>query len=543
MHKMTNQIPDLPSGSLPDAIVQPQRSFSLVWLVPLVAVLIGGWLVYKAVSEKGPTITISFKQAEGLEAGKTKIKYKDVDIGIIDSVALSDDLSHVLITASMVRESERFLTDKTRFWVVRARVAAGEVSGLRTLFSGAYIAIDPGRGGKPIKKFSGLEHPPVVTTDLPGRHFKIRAERLNSLETGSPVYFRQIKVGQVDSYELEKDGQGVKILIFIFEPYDRFIRKNTRFWNAGGLDVSLDANGIRLRTQSVVSILLGGIAFDTPVDLETSTPVGEGDDDIFTLYENYSASLQRTYNIKTYWMLYFDDSVRGLATGAPVEFRGIKIGQVNDVSIHMDETKTGFKIPVLIEIEPERFMNNADKVSDAKRREFMNEIVAKGLRAQLRMGNLVTGQLVVDLNFHPGTPARQIKWRGKYPELPTIHAPLEEFTASVVKMINRLSAIPVEQISKDLREALLSMNRTMEETRQLMSKVNKQVGPEAQGMLAQTRKTLAQVEKLLNSESPVNRETLRALDELSGAARSLRSLTDYLERNPDALIYGKGKSK
>jgi len=540
MHKPKNSETEWPTGDVPEAVVRTRRTFSLVWLVPLVAVIIGGWLVYKAMNEKGPTITVSFKHAEGLEAGKTKIKYKDVEIGIVESIVLSEDLSRVVVTAAMAKESDRFLTEKTRFWVVRARLAAGEVSGLRTLFSGAYIAIDPGTGGEPLKEFSGLERPPVVTTDLPGRHFKLRADQLGSLETGSPVYFRQIKVGQVDSYELREDGRGVNILVFIFEPYDAFIRKNTRFWNAGGVDITLDASGVRLQTQSMVTILLGGIAFDTPVNLESSEPVEN--EAVFPLYESYSASLQRTYNIKTYWILHFDGTVRGLAPGAPVEFRGIPIGQVKDVSLHLDENASGFKIPVLIEIEPERFMKNVAEVSETDRREFMEFMVSRGLRAQLRIVNLMTGRLVVDLNFYPDAPPRSIEWNGKYPELPTVQTPLEEFTASVGKVVDRLSAIPVEQISNDIHVALRSMTQTLQETQQLMTSF-KTVGPEARTSLEQTRKTLAEIEKLLGADSPVNRETLRALEELSNAARAIRSLADYLERNPDSVIYGKGEDK
>ena len=274
---------------LPDAVVQTRKRFSIVWVVPVVAALIGGWLAYKALSEKGPTITITFESAEGLEAGKTKIKYKDVEIGQVESISLSEDLSHIMVTAELVREAKTWLSENTRFWVVRARVAAGEVSGLGTIFSGVYIAIDPGKGGKPARVFKGLEIPPIVTTDLPGRHFLLRAGRLGSLDIGSPVYFRQIKVGQVVAHNLEKDGRAVHIRIFIHAPHHQLVSKNTRFWNASGFDVSVDASGIKVNTESFVAIMIGGIAFDTPVNLGSGGPAKDGE--TFELYKSREASL------------------------------------------------------------------------------------------------------------------------------------------------------------------------------------------------------------------------------------------------------------
>ena len=267
----TREIED--DHKMPDAVVSTRRrQISIVWVVPLVALLIGAWLVYKAISEKGPTITIAFKSAEGLEAGKTKIKYKDVELGQVTEINLSSDLSHVVVTAELVKATENFLTANTRFWVVRARVAAGEVSGLGTIFSGAYIALDPGKTGLPASHFVGLETPPVVTTDLPGR--PLHPEGLNPGLPGyrPPVYYRQIKVGQVVGYKLEEDGRAVTVKIFVNAPFDKFVYKNTRFWNASGLDVAVDASGIRVNTESIVTILIGGIAFDTPANLEPGGP-------------------------------------------------------------------------------------------------------------------------------------------------------------------------------------------------------------------------------------------------------------------------------
>jgi len=334
------------------AVVKPKKSISIVWIVPLVALLIGGWLAYKAVTEKGPTITITFEDAEGLEAGKTKIKFKDVEVGQVEEIRLSPDLSQVMVTVQLTKDTKDYLSENTRFWVVRARVAGGGVSGLGTLFSGAYIGMDPGKPGKKARSFKGLETPPIVTTDLPGRHFMLKAETRGSLDVGDPVYFRQIQVGQVVAYEMEKDGHAVDIKIFINAPHHERVRKTTRFWNAGGLDVSVDANGIKVNTESFVTIMIGGIAFETPKDSEPGPAAKKGE--IFRLYDRREDIYKKTYVKKTLWLLHFEGSVGGLSVGAPVKFKGIKIGDVINIELEFDYDAMAFRIPVEIETEPER---------------------------------------------------------------------------------------------------------------------------------------------------------------------------------------------
>jgi len=529
------------SLDVPEAVIRTKKSFSIVWLVPLVAVLIGGWLVYKALSEKGPRITITFNTAAGLEAGKTKIKHKDVEIGKVQTIRLSKDLSQVVVTAELTKGIESYLTDKARFWVVRARIRASEVSGLGTLFSGAYIALDPGKGGEPLRAFKGLKTPPIATADVPGRHFLLRADRLYSLDTGSPVYFRQIEVGQVESYQLDEYSREVDIKVFIYAPHDQLVHKNTRFWNAGGLDVSIDADGVRVDTPSFVSLMIGGVAFTTPVDLEFGGFAEDGD--VFPLYDNYQDALQKRYAKKEYWVLNFDGSVRGLSHGAPVEFKGIRIGQVVDVNLQFDADRFTYSIPVLIEIEPERFATSGKLPSDSDSRKFMDALVAKGLRAQLKPGNLITGQMFVDLVIQPGEPVRHIVWNDKYPELPTVQAPLEKISAALAQTLDKLNKFPFEEIGSEVRTAVQNLNDTLIQTRMLVQKLDSKVEPEVTATLVQAQTTLASVENVLSSGSPLNQKTSRAMVELAAAARSIRVLMDYLERHPDSLLFGKGNIK
>ncbi len=520
----------------PEAIVKMKKQFSIVWVVPLVALLLGGWLAFKAISEKGPTITITFETAEGLEAGKTKVKYKDVEVGQVESIILGGDGSYVIVTAEMVKGAKGRLTENTRFWVERARIGAGGASGLGTLFAGAYIGLDLGEpGGKPTLSFKGLEIAPVVTTGLPGSHFKLKAKRLGSLNVGSPIYYRQIKVGQVVAYEMVEDGVAVDFKIFVHAPYHEYVRKNTRFWNASGVEVSVDASGIQVKTESFVTMMIGGIAFETPVNLEPGAPAEKGA--TFKLYESREKILEKAYVEKRQWVLYFDGSVRGLAAGAPVELQGIKIGEVTDVTLEFDYEKLAFRIPVLVETEPERIKFIGRETVDKKR--GMDIMVEKGLRAQLKTGSLLTGQLLIGLDFHSDASPAKINWDGRYPELPTIPTPMEEITSGVTRIVEKLDTIPLEQIGKDLQQTMANLSKTTANLQKLVQKLDANVAPAATDTLKQAQTTLIKVDRLLNADSPTGHELKRALAELADAARNIAILVDYLERHPDSLVFGK----
>ena len=527
----------------PEAVVKVRKQFSIVWVVPLVALLIGGWLAFKAISEKGPTITITFKTAEGLEAGKTTIKYKDVEVGQVQSIDLTEGGSDVTVTAELRKSAEPHLTENTRFWVERARIGAGGASGLGTLFAGAYIGTDIGKpGGKPARSFTGLELPPVVTTGLPGSHFTLKAEKLGSLDIGSPIYYRQIKVGQVVAYELGKNGKHVDIKIFIDAPHHGDIFENTRFWNASGLDVAVDASGIRINTQSFLTMMIGGIAYDTPANLEPGAPAQEGA--TFKLYASREKIFEKAYVDRKPWLLYFDGSVRGLAVGAPVELQGIQIGEVTDITLEFDQKKMAFRIPVLIELEPERikFIGRERALSTAERKRGMDILVARGLRAQLKTGSLLTGQLLIGLDFHSEAAPAKINWDGRYPELPTIPTPMEEITSGVTRIVEKFDKIPLEQIGKDLQQTMANLSKTTANLQTLVQKLDANVAPAATDTLKQAQTTLIKVDRLLNADSPTGHELKRALAELADAARNISILMDYLERHPDSVIFGKEQS-
>jgi paraquat-inducible protein B len=535
----------------PEARIQARHNFSIVWVVPIIALLIGGWMAIKAWSEKGPEITITFESAEGLEANKTKIKFKDVEMGTVTEIRLKNDLSGVIVTAEMARNAEDYLTEQSKFWVVRARVAAGEVSGLGTLFSGAYIGCIPSKEGKPASEFVGFEKPPVVTTGLPGRHFMLAAETLGSLDVGSPVYYRGIKVGQIVGYEFDADEELVNIRVFVSAPYHEKVMQSSRFWNVSGINFTLDTEGVKVDTQSLVSIMMGGVAFDLPEHLESDQHADQ--DRFFKLYANHNDTKQKTYTVKRYYLMYFDQSVRGLSPGAPVEIKGIKLGEVLDVKLVLNSDDQSFRVAILVMVEPERIdAGMQSRIPPAATEGFADELVLqddletlvnKGLRAQLKTGNLLTGQLYVDLDFYPAAPPAEVVSINGQQIFPTIPAPLEQIAQRVDNILDEFEKVPFEKIGKELREAISALTLTLGEIKTISGNVNRETLPRINTTLEDLQGALKGIEATIGEDSALSYNARMLTDEFLVAVRSLRSLLDYLEREPQALIFGKEGEK
>ena len=543
----------------PEAQVQTKRSFSIIWVVPIIALLIGGMLTFKAMSEKGPEITITFETADGLVADKTMVKFKDVEIGKVTKIDLSDDISGVIATVEMKKESHQYLTDKSRFWVVRAKVAAGEISGLGTLLSGAYIGCDPSTEGEKKKHFKGLEKAPILTSELPGSHFVLKSKELGSLDLGSPIYYRGIKVGQVVDYDFDETAEAVHFKVFISDPFHQKVRANTRFWNASGVDFTMNASGIKMDTQSLVSILLGGVAFDLPEHAQRGEQAEENKD--FLLYENREASNEVTYDIKQYYMMYFDQSVRGLSPGAPVEILGIKVGEVVKVELQFDEAAVEFLIPVLVYLEPERLniliteegkaVRGEEKTGELeeshKERQTDNvvakKLVARGFRAQLKTGNLLTGQLYVDLDSYPDAPPVEFRTERGYTVFPTIPAPFEQIVNRVDNILKKVEQVPFDKIGKELQAAVESLTKTLDEIKDMSGNINNETIPKINAALDQMQEAMEGVGSTLGPDSALSYNARQITNELSMAIRSIRSLLEYLERDPQALILGKEGDK
>ncbi|WP_430432585.1 intermembrane transport protein PqiB [Methyloversatilis sp.] len=538
--------------ALPTAVVNPPRRFRipLVWVIPIVAALIGLFLAARTWYEQGPVVTLQFRTGAGLEPGKTRIKYKDVNVGQISTVRLAEDGSHVVATAQMAREAAPLLVEDTRFWVVSAKVSGSAVSGLDTLLSGTYVGMDAGKSSEARRDFVGLEDAPVVSLGVPGRSFALHADTLGSIDVGTPVYFRRIQAGQVTAFKLDDAGQHLDIQVFIKAPYDRFVTIDTRFWNASGIDLKLGAEGLQLNTESATAILAGGLAFETPPGGDTdAAPAGQD----FRLFSTRAEALKQPSSNAQIWQLRFTETLRGLSVGAPVDFRGIQIGEVIAISPDVDVDAADVGLQVDIAVFPERMQSRKDTtqdMSEADFRAFVNRLIKRGLRAQLRNGNLVTGQLYVAMDFFPNAGTATIDWAEQPPQLPTQRGSLDELQATLSRIAAKIDRLPLDDIAAETRRAIAGLASAVERTEALMQRLDGLASNEVRAAVAETQQTMAEARaavadgrRLLASDAPLQQDLRDSLQELSRAAQSLRHLADTLERNPEALLRGKPEEK
>lgn len=535
---MTDSLQPSDLQDVPEAVVVRERSWlpSLVWLIPIVAALVGISLVVKAVLSQGPTITISFVSAEGLEAGKTKVKFKDVDIGVIKAITLSPDRRRVITTVDLSKEAESFAVADSRFWVVKPRVAASGVTGLGTLLSGAYIGVDAGKSKETRKSFTGLDVPPVVTADVPGRMFTLLADDLGSLDVGSLIYYRRIQAGQVTGYNLDEEGRGVVLRIFVNAPYDKFVTTNTRFWHASGVDIQLDAGGFKVNTQSLATVIAGGIAFQEPPESERAgvAPANA----VFPLVADQSQAMKQVDGQAQTLVVYFNQqSLRGLTPGAPVDFRGVILGEVKSIGVEYDRVRKDFRMPVIVQIYPERLRGKRFRVDSEPA--FLEGLVRRGLRAQLRTGSFLTGQLYVALDFFPKAPAVTFDASKRPLELPTLPGSLDELQTAVAEIVNKVKKIPFDEIGNNANETLVTLDATLKRMDGLIKQVDGELAPEARAALVEARKAMGSAADTLAVDNPLQQDLRNTLSELSKAAQSLRVLTEYLERHPESLLRGK----
>jgi paraquat-inducible protein B len=553
---------------------------SVVWIIPVLAAVVGIGIAVQQQLTEGPTIRIAFRSAEGVEAGKTAIKYKDVEIGKVTGVNLSEDYSRILVTAKMEKSAEGLLVEDARFWIVKPRITLGGVSGIGTLLSGNYIQFDPGKSGQQGRTFVGLEVPPPVTPGLPGREFVLRSDNLGSLGVGSPVYYRRLNVGQVVSYGLAEDGKSVNIRIFLNAPFDRFVTPNTRFWEASGIDVSVGANGLSVQTEAILSLLVGGIAFETPPSTAENSAVA--DNAVFPLSNDRVTALSPREVDAERYSLFFTGSLRGLSVGAPVDFLGLPVGEVMGVSLDYAPGSRSIRTRVEIVTYPHRLIaprNNGGEQEKGhfpkmETKGFMERQVAEyGLRAQLRSASFISGQLYVALDYFPDAPEAKIRRERKPPEFPVVPSEMANLQAKLKSLFVKLDKVPMEELGNDARKAIATLDRmlgriegeTLPEARQTMAtldrtlqsanrtleRVDGEIVPEAKKTLEDLRRAIASAESILATtdntflgpDAPGRQDLRDAMQEIARAARAVRALADYLERNPDAILRGKTREK
>jgi len=527
--------PDMPQPR----VVQARRwHLSLVWLVPAVAIAVAASMLVRTVFLTGPRIEVEFASADGVEAGKTEVRYKEVVIGKVTSVSLRDDRKRVMVGVQLDRSAASFAVEDTTFWVVRPRIGTAGVSGLGTLFSGAYIATDSGVSNSSRSEFAGLEAPPLVLRGEPGSIFVLKADDLGSLDVGSPVYHRRTHVGRVVGYTLDSERDELSVKMFIEAPFQKLVTRQSHFWNASGIDLTINANGLTLNTQTLASVLAGGLAFENPPGVKPGPPAPENT--VFTLYDDRRSALAPPDGTVVPMRMVFEQSVRGLSEGAAIDLLGIEIGKVRSVALQYDAQRKRYPAEVLADVYPLRLggLRNAllAETAGADDAEVMRRLIGNGLRAQLRTGNLLTGQLYVALDFIPSTSRTLPSGVAGVVTIPTSPGTLSEIQPQIADIVSKVSKIPFDEIGQDLRKTLAGANAAIG-----------QLTPEAQRALAEVQRTLTKAQGSLDSvdrnvtdpNAPVQRSVGETMVELQRTAKALRVLADYLQQHPESLLRGK----
>jgi paraquat-inducible protein B len=525
---------------IPTPVVKNRRWIPrLVWVVPIAAAVIGISLLIKNWENQGPQITISFLSGEGVQVGKTLVKYRDVTVGHVSAVGLSADHKTVLVSADLSKDAASLLKADTQFWIVRPRIGVGSVSGLGTLLSGVYIGLKTGTATLSESHFMGLENPPALSHGPHGRELQLHAARAGSLGIGAPVYFRQFQVGRVIDENLLPDGS-TRVSVFVEAPYDGFLKPVTRFWNASGIDVRLGADGLSVQTESLAAVLAGGVAFDDgPTEAVPAAKVpGE-----FTLYKNETEAMAPPDGDPRYIRMRFTQALRGLDVGAPIEFVGVNIGSVVAVDLGYDFQNKTFPVIVTAKVYPRR-MGQAYEVLAAQGKTeseetlaaFVGTMVNRGLRAQPRSASLLTGKLYIALDFLPASPRAAFDSSIRPLELPTVNGTFQELEAGVARIVKKVNDLPLEQIAADLHTDLKDLHETL-------SELHAQVLPNAVDTLSALHRTLDSADRTLDPESPLQRGLAETLLESRSTLQAVRELADYLDRHPDALLRGRRPQK
>jgi paraquat-inducible protein B len=532
----------------PSAEVRQASRISSTWIIPIVAVALGLWLLWQHYSGLGPQAEIRFETAEGIEAGRTKIRCRSVDVGVVESVTLSGDLQHVSVEVRLTSENAKLLNRETRFWVVRPRIGGGSISGLGTIISGAYIELDPGRSDSAERNFVGLEDPPATPSGVPGLRIQLSAREGGSLGPGASVRYRGFDVGRIETRRFDKERRRLIYDVFINSPYDVLVTSTTRFWNDSGIAIRAGADGFNFRAGSLDSILTGGVSFDVPRNGEPGEAVEDGAR--FRLYNTEDDINEVALQTSLSYLLLFDESVRGLADDAQVEFRGIPVGRVTGISLDFANQTDKKGIPVLIEIDPTRLApgENQDPALAAARIEKL--VRDDGLRATLRTGSLLTGQLFVELDFQKDAEPATIEKIGEYPTLPTTTSSFVRIEDQLTRVLTKIRELPIEETLETATDALGEIKKTAETTTStvaglkapianldaILASEDMQSAPEElRKALSEARTTLAGI----GPDSSVYTDLSLTLQDLQATLQSIKLLSESIDNKPNSLLFGR----
>jgi paraquat-inducible protein B len=521
------------------AKVSRSRAFSSIWLIPLLALVLGIYMVAHTWLNEGPEIEISFKTADGLEQGKTKVKYRNVDMGVVEKVRLNGQFDGVIATVKLDRQALPLLREDTSFWVVTARVGADNVSGLDTLLSGAYLQLAPGTGEEGERNFVGLEQPPQTPAGAPGLRLKLTSDRASSVGTGDAVLFKGYKVGRVESLQFDPVDQHVHYEIFIDAPFHDLVNSNVRFWDVSGVSLSADASGFKVETGAMDTILFGGVAFGVPEGFQEGDQVTQNTE--FKLHTSYDDILANPFRYGTYYVVSFDQSIKGLLPGAAVEFRGIQIGRVERIMLKegLEMTKSlgeqgkGLGFPILIYIEPGRMELPDSEDSIATMRNSVEVGVSNGLRATMASGNLITGSKYISFDFFDGAKPASLGSFLEYTTIPTMDSGLAQLDQKVNALLDNINALPLDDTVAGVNTAIANLNESLESLEMLLKSQSTQQLP------ANLNETLQQLKDAVANLSPGS-QAGQSLDSsllsLNRTLANLESLTRTLSAQPNAAI-------
>jgi paraquat-inducible protein B len=539
-----------PREDVPEARVRAHRWIAWVWVVPIMAAIIVLWLAVRSFAGRGPEITITFKVAEGLQARQSTVRHRGVVVGTVEGLQLATDMSRVVVRARMARGVTPALNENTRFYIVTPRVGVEGISGLSTIVSGAYIEMVPGQGTKEQHAFTGLDAAPVLSPDTPGRSFTLRAAELGSLTRGSTISYRGVSVGEVETFAISPDGQGVTVTAFIRAPYDRLVHPETRFWNAGGIDVAVGAQGVRVRASSWQQLLTGGIAFETPTNALAGAASNAGA--TFVLYDDRPAAMRDPRGEQLLYIADFSGNLRGVDVGTAVELEGMGIGEVREARLSYDASRRMLTTLVTIAIDPERLEvlnlpRAAGEVTRKLPQEWIETLVGDGLRAQVTTANLLTGVKVVSLNMVKGAAPARVRRVGEYVQLPTTSS--GDVTDILESLRDVLDNLDEATSGPELAHAIRSLDSTLTNLERLTS----EVAPDVKSLIRSLRETSEAAQGAINSVNGLmgaggaaagdGPDLSQLMKQLTEAARSVRGLADYLDRHPEALLRGRRGGK
>ena len=545
------------------ATVKKKMHFSPIWLIPIGVLLVVMYVAYDAIKKHGRTITLSFASADGLVPGETPIRHKNVRLGTVEDVHLSDDLSHVEVKVRVDLHESKLLTDHARFWVVRPRLngsISNLTSGLETLVSGAYIAVDPGLpGGHEKHDFVGLEEPPGIRSDEPGSVFVLQAKKLGSLSTGSPIYFHETIVGEVLKADVGDGRSDVHLRIFVRAPFDKFVAPQTQFWNVSGLSVSMGPEGLHLELQSLQAVLTGGIAFESPPSQRSANePVP--DETLFPLYDDKASADAAAFSLRIPCVTYFKSTVQGLAVGAPVQMLGSTVGTVRTIKIEPNPSKLGgWLARVGFEVQPERIAGNKNSTMTSE------ALRGHPPRVYLDSVSLITGQKVISLDFASGHEPKpgEVSMEGDSVVLPGESGGIENITVAMGHIAGKIEQIPFDDIGKsldatlksvqnivaspDLNNAIHELSGTIADAHKLVKEADQGIGPalaRIPAMADQMQQALTNANHAFGqsgfgADSDFQRNVSRLMKQVNEAMRSIRLLADFLDKHPEALIRGR----